>query len=456
MVKNFSNAFLDGFKFVRDNPQIIYTIFLLIVIPVAFFFTSQQFLSVAQENQNRLEHNRIAVLQEVFTLFARDRFNDSEYLYERIKNIADNNENIANFQVLGLGDGKTFPVVASLDRSETGKLITPDSSSALLYGSVLGNPNETFAMQFYSGGQRYWRGISAIKEPFTNQVLGYAVVDLSMTQADEVAKKSMTNAYAVLFVIIILILFLLLRQARILDYAVLYRRLKELDQAKDDFMSMATHELRTPLSVIRGYAQLLNEIPNLSKEEYENIRRIDVSAKDLTVLINDILDVSHIEQGELSLTPVSLNCKSFIESIVDSFMPLAKEKGLFLRLEFEGNIPTNIIADDSRLRQVFTNIIGNAIKYTKDGGVIVSVGFNEENIVIRISDTGFGISAEDQKQLFQKFYRIKSEETRDIRGTGLGLWITMQIIKMMNGNIQVESIKGKGTDFIISFPIIQK
>lgn len=455
MTNNPFDIFVRGAKFVRENPQIIYTFFLVIVIPLAFFFTSEQFLKVAQENQDRLEHNRIAVLQSVFTLFAREHFYDSEYLNERIQAIKKDNETIVNFQVLGLGEDKKFPVLASLYPDEVGTIVSPDMASSFVYGSVFGNPDEVFAMPFLADGERYWKGISAVKATSTNQTIGYVVVDLSMAQADQVAQKSITDAYMVLLIIIILIIILLVRQARILDYATLYVRLKELDKVKDDFMSMAAHELRTPLMVIRGYTQLLRDIPNLSEEDRESVRRIDVSAKDLTSLINDILDVSRIEQGKLSLEYASTDLKALMEPLVDSFAPLAREKGLTLRLDIPNELPL-VMTDGTRLRQIFTNIIGNAIKYTITGSVVVDVRTDDKNIVVRVSDTGLGMSAEAQKQLFQKFYRIKTKETQDIRGTGLGLWITRQILHTMKGEISVESIQGKGSDFIVTFPIGQK
>lgn len=455
MTKSFFNIFVRGIRFVSENPQIIYTFFLMIVIPLAFFFTSEQFLKVAQENQDKLERNRIAVLQNVFTLFTREHFYDSEYLNTRINTIAKDNETIVNFQVLGIGSDNKFPIIASLDSEEIGTMVTPDTASSFLYGSVLGNPDEVFAMQFFADGERYWRGMSAVKATSTEQIIGYVVADLSMAQADQIARKSITNAYAVLLVIIILIFILLVRQTRILDYATLYKRLQEVDKVKDDFMSMAAHELRTPLGVIRGYAQLLNDIKNLSEKDRESIQRIEVSARDLTLLINDILDVGHIEQGKLSLDYSHTDIHQLIQSLVDSFAPLAKEKNLALRMEVHGEIPL-IIADGTRLKQIFTNIIGNAIKYTSEGSVIVNLSIEDKNIVVRVSDTGFGISADEQQQLFQKFSRIKTKETHDIRGTGLGLWITRQILNVMKGKISVESIKGKGSDFIITFPAVKK
>lgn len=135
-------------------------------------------------------------------------------------------------------------------------------------------------------------------------------------------------------------------------------------------------------------------------------------------------------------------------------MRLASDKGLTLTCE-TGELPL-IAVDVDRFRQVMINFIGNAIKYTPRGSVRLMTNVVDNHVVIRISDTGMGISAEDQKKIFQKFFRIKNEETAHIMGTGLGLWITQEIVRNMNGTIAIESIKGKGTDFIVSFPVVKK
>ncbi len=451
-MKQITDIIFHGFNFARNNPQIIYTFFLIVAIPTAFIFTSEQFLKVARENQDRLERNRIGILESTFVIFAREHLSDTDYLNTHIASIVKENETIKSFQVFGLGDGEKFPVLASMTQDEVGTSISPDRLSNFLFSSATGDPSETFAASFFIEEERYWMGVRAITATSSQQTIGYVVVELSMSQADAVMRGNIQKAYAVLAIIIILIIILLARQARILDYAVLYKRLKSVDQMKDDFVSMAAHELRTPLSVIRGYADLINGIANLSTEDKENIRRIDVSAKDLAVLIDDILDVARIQEGGMSFTVAPVDTKVLLASIVESFFQSAHDKGLILRYELPDALPL-INTDEKRMHQVLVNIIGNSIKYTPSGEVVVRAFEETGRLIIRVSDTGIGMSAEDQKKLFQKFYRVKSKETEDIRGTGLGLWITSQIVQNMKGTISVESIKGKGTDFIVEFPI---
>lgn len=447
------DALRRGFNFVRDNPQVIYTFFLVVAIPLAFFFTSEQFLKAARENQDKLERNRIGILEETFALFAGEYMDDAPTLNARIASLVKENETIKMFQVLGLSDGETFPVVASMVQDEVGTTVTPDKLSMFLFGSVTGSPRETFATSYFIDGARYWRGIRAITVTSSMQTIGYIVVDLSMAQADALARKNIRNAYGVLALILLLIIILLVRHARIIDYATLYRRLKEVDQMKDDFVSMAAHELRTPLTIIRGYADILKGMADIPPVHRENIKRIETSAHDLAGLVDDILDVARIQEGRMSFTIAPVQTKDLVSSVIGSLIHTAWEKGLALRAELAETLPV-MNTDEKRVRQVLINIIGNSIKYTEKGEVVVRAFVEGANLIIRVSDTGIGISAEDQKKLFQKFYRVKSKETEDIRGTGLGLWITLQIVQAMRGTISVESIKGKGTDFIISLPIV--
>jgi signal transduction histidine kinase len=272
-----------------------------------------------------------------------------------------------------------------------------------------------------------------------------------MAQSDAIARGHIRLAYLVLACIVVLIILLLARQARIVDYTTLYQRLKEVDQMKDDFVSMAAHELRSPLTAIRGYIDIVKDSPELSEKNKGFLGRVDQSARQLNTLVGDILDVARLQEGRMSFSYSSVDATDALSAVVESFTHPAEEKGLTLTYERTPLPPIRV--DPDRFRQVIINLVGNAIKYTPKGGVKVAAGVEGETVVIRVSDTGMGISAEEQKKLFQKFYRIRTDETRDITGTGLGLWITASIVRTMKGSISVESIKGKGSDFIVSFPV---
>jgi len=447
------SLFIRGLRFVRDNPQVIYTIFLVIVIPLAFFWTSEQFLKVARENQNRLERSRIGVLQDVFVLFAKWNLNDPRFLRDRVRVIAHETDTMTNFQVLGAGNGESFPVLVSMNDEEDGTMLTPDPLTFSLLGFAMSQPAQSFASEFFRDGVRYWRSARAITGTTSNTAVGYVLTDLSMAQGDAVARHNIQNAYLTLAFITLLIIVLLARQARIIDYAALYQRLKDVDRMKDDFISVAAHELRSPLTIIRGYTEMIGN-EKLSHAGKEHLENIDRSASQLNLLIGDILDVAKLQEGRMSFAYKNVDVSGDIATVVDSFMKPAVDKGL--RLSYDRTPLPLLSVDTDRFRQVMINLVGNAVKYTPKGKVKIMTEKEGDRVNIRVSDTGMGISAEDQQKLFQKFYRVKNEETQKITGTGLGLWITAQIVKTMKGTIAVESIKGKGTDFVLSFPVVSK
>ncbi|MBI2120578.1 MAG: HAMP domain-containing histidine kinase [Parcubacteria group bacterium] len=451
MFKAFTGHFSRGVKLAQNNPQVIFTIFIMILIPLAFFASGQRFLDASNENQERIERESIGLLQDAVVAIAPLKMDDPEFLNQLLQVLKKDNDAIQELAVVGI-ENNEYRILASLDETKIG---TIDQENEVFYQTFESLTKQSSAIfpSFY-GDERHWRAYRAVIGE-SGETIGFLFTDISMRRIDSLAAQSISRAYIFLGFIVFAILLLLIRQAKIIDYTVLYRRLKEVDQMKDDFISMAAHELRTPLTIIRGYADMLGGIKDLSPEDKERLRRIDVSAKGLNTLIGDILDVSRLEQGRMKFELAEIDPNAAVAALTESFQTVAQGKGLALSYLAGENIP-KIAADSERLRQVLTNIIGNAVKYTPAGSVAVKVSFDElkKKVYIRVSDTGLGISAEDQKRLFEKFFRVKSAETGTIQGTGLGLWITHEIVRAMQGEITVESIKGKGTDFIVSFPAV--
>ena len=452
----FSKLFARGIWFAKNNPQIIYTLFLVVAIPSAFFYTSEKFLRVASDNQDRLERSKISLLEDAFVaMFPVEA--ESSYVNERIARMGGENETISKFDVLAptttvsAEGGTGYQMFASLKPEDAGSLVTPDEVSSILIKLARGDQSQSFAMGYNNYEGRHWRSVRAFTPATTSNMQYFAIVDVSMAQADAVSERNIRNAYIVLALIILLIIVLLARQARIIDYSTLYARLKEVDRMKDDFVSMAAHELRSPLTIIRGYVEMLGDGEGLTDAGKKHLKNIDQSALSLNALVGDILDVAKLQEGRMSFKLEDVDPQETIGAVCEGFMQLAKDKGLLLTVNTDEKV--RITVDPERFRQVMVNLIGNAVKYTPSGSVRVVTSAARGVFSVRISDTGMGISSEDQKHLFEKFFRVKSEETARIQGTGLGLWITHRIVEEMGGSISVESIKGKGTDFIVSFPI---
>jgi two-component system phosphate regulon sensor histidine kinase PhoR len=229
--------------------------------------------------------------------------------------------------------------------------------------------------------------------------------------------------------------------------------LKELDRVKSEFVATVSHDLRSPLTRLRGFADLIAEDPSLKPQQQEAVRRIQATVAEMTQLVNDLLELGEIEAGiGMEMSPCHL--EEVVLEVVDSFLLQAQQAGLTLRTEIEGALGT-IRGNAARLRQVVANLLDNAIKYTPAGGsVTVRLSRKGREIVLSVADTGIGIAAQDQEQLFQKFYRIKSPQTAGVPGTGLGLAIARSIIEQHGGRIWVRSAPGQGSTFAFALPSV--
>jgi signal transduction histidine kinase/DNA-binding response OmpR family regulator len=228
-------------------------------------------------------------------------------------------------------------------------------------------------------------------------------------------------------------------------------RLKELDAVKTKLYTNITHEFRTPLTVILGMAHQVLENPNvLLGKGMEMITR---NAQNLLTLVNQMLDLSKLESGKLTLQNKQADIIPFLEYLVDSFQALAKNRGIQLHF-----IPANarliLDFDEIRMQQVVSNLISNAIKFTLEGGnIYVSVDTKNEKFILTIKDTGIGIADADLPFIFDRFYQADDSHTRHGEGTGIGLAITREIIKLMEGSVTVKSYKRKGAEFEVILPM---
>lgn len=246
-------------------------------------------------------------------------------------------------------------------------------------------------------------------------------------------------------------------RARAKELKAARRAAEAASDAKSEFLAAMSHEIRTPLNGILGMAQALSA-RDLAVEELDMVTTILESSKSLMTILNDILDLSKIEAGKLELSPVEGDLRHKLTRLQKFYLPTAEEKGLYLKLVFDPNVPSRFIFDPVRVRQAVSNLISNAIKFTSTGGVIVAVKSEEiqeadalHKVTIHVSDTGIGIPSERREHLFNNFSQVDSSTTRKFGGTGLGLAIARRLSRMMNGDITVASQEGKGSVFTMSF-----
>jgi signal transduction histidine kinase len=232
------------------------------------------------------------------------------------------------------------------------------------------------------------------------------------------------------------------------------RQLAEASQHKSQFLANMSHELRTPLNAILGYAELI--LDNIYGDTPEKMRgvlqRVESNGRHLLGLINDVLDLSKIEAGQLVLALTDYSLRNVVQAVFSAVEPLASEKKLAFKVEAAPDMPTGH-GDERRLTQVLLNLVGNAIKFTDAGEVVIKASQMDGSFNIAVCDTGPGISATDQAKLFQEFQQADNSITRKKGGTGLGLAISKRIVEMHGGKIWLESTVGRGSAFFFTIPV---
>ncbi|HMO78590.1 MAG TPA: HAMP domain-containing sensor histidine kinase [Candidatus Paceibacterota bacterium] len=234
---------------------------------------------------------------------------------------------------------------------------------------------------------------------------------------------------------------------------------KNLELQKTNFVSIASHQLRGPLTVIQGYVSMILEgdYGKISDEIKESLEKVNSSCDTLSFLINDYLNVSKIDKDELGYIIEDVNINRLINKVFCEFEPVAKKNHLSLLLD--SRIDSNIFikADLNKMHQVLSSLIDNAIKYTPKGNIKISANQSDDFLFIKIIDTGIGIKSDNLKNIFTKFQRSKEAVDLNVTGTGLGLFVSKHFIESQDGEIWAESDGlNKGSSFIIKFPILKK
>ncbi|MFC1626646.1 sensor histidine kinase [Patescibacteria group bacterium] len=232
-------------------------------------------------------------------------------------------------------------------------------------------------------------------------------------------------------------------------------KLTNLDRLKDEFVSLASHELRTPMTAIRGSLSTILEgyAGDISDESREFLTAAYNENDRLIRLVNNLLNISRIEAGRLKFEFNKVQMGTVISEVVTNLQMAAKEKGIHLKGEPDENL-SEVVADADRIKEVLINLVGNAVKHTYEGGVTIGAFEKEQMITVYIQDTGHGIEKKDHDLLFQKFSQVENTINKETGGTGLGLYISKQIIEGHKGHIWFESELGKGSTFYFSIPVV--
>lgn len=432
-----------GFTYVRENPNLILILLLILVLPVILWYTNQQYLSAGLENQDRLQKDRIGLMQDVIhsLLVAADY--DPSVVQRELDRIAELNPDITEFRV-AKRQGTDIVPIAALDQAVLGR---PVENPQFYMNALVEVNDESLIFPTRENGERVWYTYRAIESNTGEIYFVYTKLSLASVDAAFAANTSSANwsfVYLYLFIIILAVWHI-----KMTDYRYLYQQMKKANEMKDLFTNTIAHELRAPLTAIRGYATMVEE--KVEGEPKTYAQRVNQSSQRLIAIVNDLLDVARLQSGKLSVEKAKTDLSPVISAVLEELRASAEEKSL--ELLSEGTDTAHVVQiDETRFHQALSNLVSNAIKYTQAGSVTVALSETKEKVEVRVKDTGMGIESADQKKLFAPFFRVDSTDVSQITGTGLGMWITQELIERMGGTIGVESIKDVGTHVVISLP----
>ncbi len=433
--------FGHGFTYMRMHSQLLLVGVLVFVFPILFLVGNQTFFDTAYDNIQTSEKRRVGIVHDVLSV--ETIIHDAELFGQTATAILQDNPDITKIRLVEqVGNDLVFRF-DSMEPTANDLLVEQPE----LYRSALARPGESLIFEFTVNNVRTWQVFRTVLID-TSQY--FIFTEHSFATVDQVLWSRQQQSYVVLTFIFIFLIALAYWLSRQIHWAKAHAQLQQQLSERDLFTQMITHEFRSPLTAMRGYASLLNESNALSAEEQTYVRYISDSTKRLVLLVNDFLEVARIQAGQLQVIPTTINIQQILKKVQAEVTPLASVKSLVIQIDCPSDLV--ITTDSSRLQQIIINIVTNAIKYTSTGSVTMIARFESGTVSIRVADTGSGINAEDQQKLFAPFTRVGSADESTVVGTGLGMWITKQLITVLGGRIGIESIAGIGTHIVMHFP----
>lgn len=426
--------------------------FLVVAIPAMLAGYGWWMISSFQRLLNIEVQERAVLIHDTLGVSLQDSLDHEDLLLSRLMRLEKSiGEDVLDYTLLRRTGDNRFEPVAGFSGEHIFDSVFTQTQYSLAWGrhqAIASAARET----------RTHERVLLVTKPIlsaSGQPWGLANIALSLTLHDELVSRTVSRFVIAMLIAVLLVLLLLGNHVRIFGYASALHKHEAKDKIKDDFISVASHELRTPITGIRSFLSLMMEgkFGSLTDEGKSFLREAFAQTSRLTNLVSDMLDVSRIEQGRMEFTIVSLDPRDVIRDVVTSLSYRAQEKGIALDVVSELNEHVLIRADRTHLQRILTNLIGNAVKYTSKGNVhIILRKSGSKHITILVQDTGIGIPPDKIEMLFQKFSRVHSDETRKVQGTGLGLWITKALTEKMDGKIYVASMYRRGSEFSVVFP----
>ncbi len=439
--------FRDRLQISRQKLEFYYSIGILLIIPLLTVGNTLLMSSAVRKNFDSELRRKADMANTLIATGVKYELHDQQKLKAYITEAKTGND-LERVIIAEPLKQDTFKVLAADEDGEIGKELHE------VQYVLAASRRQSIAQLVEKDGKRSWSVVSPII--LGDTVAAVIATNVSLTHADNLIGNTLLRSLVFVGLTVAVIVLLLMNHFRFVEYALLFRKLKEVDQLKNDFLSVATHELRVPMAVIKGNIENLEEgLTGVVDEKGKAVLQTIAAETDrLTGLVNDLLNVSRLEQGRITYNMEKADAREIIEPLVAQFAPRAQDKGLTLSYE-KPTEPVTVVVDKGRLTEIMTNLIDNAIKYSREGTVAVSHKSEPGKAKISIRDTGIGMSSSERERLFSRFYRVRNEKTKDVTGTGLGLWIVKQYIEAMKGTITVDSLEGVGTEFIIELPIAE-
>ena len=437
----------------RERREIIYSILIIVLIPLLFVGNTLLFTSHLRKNFDTELGRKADVVNSIIAQSVYEHLKDKnlqETLDTLVINVKINHPEIQNIRIVQQASIGNYDVIANAG-DKVGKFSGTDFTQFDLAAIHKRSVTKLIDVTTSTGQDtRAWDTATPIIDNNKN-VVAYVSSQMLTTDGDILVDNTTNNAYWVTLASTILIILLLARHFRFITYADLLRRQKEVNQTMNDFLNVASHELKAPMTIISGIAEntkdgLYGEVPEKIKPQLVTI--MDQTMR-LSTLVSDLLNISRIQSGKISFDMKPVNMAEIITMLAGNYKQKAAEKNMTITYLPPANLPP-VFADAGRVQEIITNLIDNALKYSLQGSVVISHEIKGNNVITRVKDTGIGMSSEERSRLFQRFYRVQNDKTRNIAGTGLGLWIIKQYIEKMGGTIDVDSIINTGTEFTVT------
>lgn len=444
----------------REKLEIIYSIIVLIAIPVIIITNTIIFAQSTREAFNDELNRKADLANGIIAQSSLDLIKNKHYdkLSSNLNALEESQPTLMHSMLI-VSKNNDFTIAARSSSAADDNL--NDVSKKTQVGNVISTKHSVASLtNTYDrdlNPAQAWFVTSPVMDSDKN-IIAIVAANYLTVDAEKAISSTYQQSFIILIISIVLIFGLLFRHIRLVGYIKLLAKQKELNQTMSDFLSVATHELKAPTSIIKGY--LSNIIDgDFGPVEPKVKEQIDVAINQterLNSLVQDLLNVSRIEQGRIEYKFSSVDTAKIINTIVENYRPIAEEKAIKLIFETSSQALPPVYADEGRVQEIFTNLIDNAIKYTAAGSVTISQQLKNGVVSTNVRDTGLGISPAAKQRLFSRFYRVQTSQTQNISGTGLGLWIIKQYVEAMNGTINFETMEGVGSNFIVELQVAPK